>query len=201
MSNLHNERYDEIKSLLKKSRFIFEQSPMTSDTESEPDTQINLAKDVESRISQDNQEYETAKDSDEKSSPSDKVKKYRISGGILALHGKNKIDLDITTDDKLAFQETMDEFIDEVSDLVDFNTLNVYPNNVEWSGHLIDEDINFTFTIGEDSGIYIDGTMIKVDEQFDNLIHKLQQFYQKFKSKWSKIIAGRKKTSETNAQD
>jgi len=201
MSNLHNERYDEIKSLLKKSRFIFEQSPMISDTESEPDTQINLAKDVESRISQDNQEYETAKDSDEKSSPSDKVKKYRISGGILALHGKSKIDLDITTDDKLAFQETMDEFIDEVSDLVDFNTLNVYPNNVEWSGHLIDEDINFTFTIGEDSGIYIDGTMIKVDEQFDNLIHKLQQFYQKFKSKWSKIIAGRKKTSETNAQD
>lgn len=201
MSNLHNERYDEIKSLLKKSRFIFEQSPMTSDTESEPDTQINLAKDVESRISQDNQEYETAKDSDEKSSPSDKVKKYRISGGILALHGKSKIDLDITTDDKLAFQETMDEFIDEVSDLVDFNTLNVYPNNVEWSGHLIDEDINFTFTIGEDSGIYIDGTMIKVDEQFDALIHKLQQFYQKFKSKWSKIIAGRKKTSETNAQD
>ena len=201
MSNLHNERYDEIKSLLKKSRFIFEQSAMTSDTESEPDTQINLAKDVESRISQDNQEYETAKDSDEKSSPSDKVKKYRISGGILALHGKSKIDLDITTDDKLAFQETMDEFVDEVSDLVDFNTLNVYPNNVEWSGHLIDEDINFTFTIGEDSGIYIDGTMIKVDEQFDNLIHKLQQFYQKFKSKWSKIIAGRKKTSETNAQD
>jgi hypothetical protein len=201
MSNLHNERYDEIKSLLKKSRFIFEQSAMTSDTESEPDTQINLAKDMESRISQDNQEYETAKDSDEKSSPSDKVKKYRISGGILALHGKSKIDLDITTDDKLAFQETMDEFVDEVSDLVDFNTLNVYPNNVEWSGHLIDEDINFTFTIGEDSGIYIDGTMIKVDEQFDNLIHKLQQFYQKFKSKWSKIIAGRKKTSETNAQD
>ena len=201
MSNLHNERYDEIKSLLKKSRFIFEQSPMTSDIESEPDTQINLAKDMESRISQDNQEYETAKDSDEKSSPSDKVKKYRISGGILALHGKSKIDLDITTDDKLAFQETMDEFVDEVSDLVDFNTLNVYPNNVEWSGHLIDEDINFTFTIGEDSGIYIDGTMIKVDEQFDNLIHKLQQFYQKFKSKWSKIIAGRKKTSETNAQD
>jgi hypothetical protein len=164
---------------------------MTSDTESEPDTQINLAKDVESRISQDNQEYETAKDSEEKSSPDDKVKKYRISGGILALHGKSKIDLDITTDDKLAFQEPMD----------DFNTLNVYPNNVEWSGHLIDEDINFTFTIGEDSGIYIDGTMIKVDEQFDNLIHKLQQFYQKFKSKWSKIIAGRKKTSETNAQD
>jgi len=201
MSNLHNERYDEIKSLLKKSRFIFEQSSMTSDTESEPDTQINIAKDIEARASQDNKEYETAQADEKKSSPDDKTQKYRISGGILALHGKNKMDLDITTDDKLAFQETMDEFIEEVSDLVDFNTLNVYPNNVEWSGHLIDEDLNFTFTIGEDSGIYIDGTMIKIDENFDELVHKLQQYYQKFKSKWSKIIASRKKTSETNAKD
>ena len=47
MSNLHNERYDEIKSLLKKSKFLFEQE------------QINVAKDVESRIQQDN-EFETA---------------------------------------------------------------------------------------------------------------------------------------------
>jgi hypothetical protein len=177
---------------LRKSKFLFEQ-----------DTQINVAKDVESRIQQDN-DYETAEKeigSGEEPSPKDKVQKYRISGGILALHGKNRLQLDITTDDKLAFQETMDEFIEEVSDLVDFNTLNVYPNNVEWSGHLIDEDLNFTFTIGEDSGIYIDGTMIKIDENFDELVHKLQQYYQKFKSKWSKIIASRKKTSETNAKD
>jgi hypothetical protein len=43
--------------------------------------------------------------------------------------------------------------------------------------------------------------MIKIDENFDELVHKLQQYYQKFKSKWSKIIASRKKTSETNAKD
>ena len=92
----------------------------------------------------------------------------------------------------------MDEFIDEVSDLVDFNTLNVYPNNVEWSGKIIDEDIDFTFTIGEDSGIYIEGTMIKVDDEFLEMINKLQQYYQKFKAKWAKILAGRKKTRETN---
>ena len=43
-----NERYDEIKNLLKKSRMLVEQ-----------DTQINVAKDLEKRITQDN-EYETA---------------------------------------------------------------------------------------------------------------------------------------------
>jgi hypothetical protein len=191
MSNLHNERYDEIKSLLKKSRMLMEQN--------ETDHQINVAKDIETKIDQDNSEYETAEDSDNtnESSPKDKVQKYRVSGGILALHGKEKTDLDITTDDKIAFQESMDEFVQEVSDLVDFNTLNVYPNNVEWSGKVIDEDLNFTFTIGENSGIYINADMTKVDEDFLELINKLQQYYQKFKSKWGKVLASRKKTQET----
>ena len=200
MSNTHNNSYDEIKSLLKKSRMLMEQSD-----EQPP----NIAKDIEDKIDQDNQEYETADmepgddiedDEDTPTSGRDRVQKYRISGGILALHGKGKTDTDITTDDKLAFQETMDEFVDEVSDLVDFNTLNVYPNNVEWSGKIIDEDIDFTFTIGEDSGIYINGDMVKVDNEFLDLINKLQQYYQKFKSKWSRILASRKKTRETNVQ-
>jgi hypothetical protein len=199
MSNLHNERYDEIKSLLKKSRMLMEQ---TTD-EASP----NIAMDIEKKIDQDTgqddtQEYETAnEDGDNKeevSSAKDRTQRYRISGGILALHGKNKTDTDITTDDKLAFQETMDEFVEEVSDLVDFNTLNVYPNNVDWSGKIIDEDIDFTFTIGENSGIYINGDMLKVDEDFLETINKLQQYYQKFKSKWSRILASRKKTGETN---
>ncbi len=90
----------------------------------------------------------------------------------------------------------MDEFVEEVSDLVDFNTLNVYPQNVEWSGKLIDEDLEFIFTIGEDSGIYINGQMIKVDDEFLAMINKLQQYYQKFKSKWGKVLASRKKTKE-----
>jgi hypothetical protein len=174
----------------------------------EQDTQDNVAASIEQRIDQD-QDYETAvsdrepgddiEDDNEYSeqSPKDKTQKYRISGGILALHGKDKNDLDITTDEKIAFQESMDEFVEEVSDFVDFNTLNVYQNNVDWSGKIIDQDIEFTFTIGEDSGIYIDGNMVKVDEDFLEMINKLQQFYQKFKSKWGKVLASRKKTKES----
>jgi hypothetical protein len=193
MANLHNERYDEIKSLLKKSRMLLEQ-----------DTQDNVADSVQSRIDQD-MDYETAVDDKEAGDDitddgapvqKDKTQKYRISGGILALHGKDRSELDITSDEKIAFQETIDEFVEEVSDLVDFDTLNVYPNNVDWSGKIIDEDIDFTFTIGENSGIYIDGSMIKVDEDFLEVLNKLQQFYQKFKSKWGKVLANRKKTQE-----
>jgi len=39
--------------------------------------------------------------------------------------------------------------------------------------------------------------MVKVDEDFLTTITKLQQFYQKFKSKWSKVLASRKKTTES----
>jgi hypothetical protein len=192
MSNLHNDRYDEIKNLLKISKLMLEQN--------NPEARPNVAKDIEKKIEQDNQEYETAdmEGEEEESTPRDKVQKYRISGGILALHGKDKGDLDITTDDKIAFQDTMDEFVEEVSDLVDFNELNVYENNVDWSGKIIDEDLEFTFTIGENSGIYINSQMVKVDQEFLDLLNKLQQYYGKFKSKWSRVLASRKKTKETN---
>ena len=199
MNNIHQERYDEIKNLLKKSRLILEQG--SNDTlDALTDTQLgqrNIAKSIENKI-QNDVDYETAEmDDEEGKTPSDKHQAYRISGGILVLHGKDEHDTDITTDDKIAFQETMDEFIEEVSDLVDFNVLNVYPNNVEWSGKVIDEDLEFIFTIGEDSGIYINGQMVKVDQDFLTMINKLQQFYQKFKSKWGKVLASRKKTKES----
>ena len=65
------------------------------------------------------------------------------------------------------------------------------------SGIEKNEDLEFIFTIGEDSGIYINGQMVKVDQEFLTMINKLQQFYQKFKSKWGKVLASRKKTKES----
>jgi len=139
------------------------------------------------------------KDTDGKSGEFEQT--YRISGGLLSLHGNSTQDTELTTDDKKAFQETMDEFVAEVSDLVNFGQLNVYQNNVDWSGKIVDFDLDFYFTIGESNGIYISGEMVKVDENFLNGINKLQTFYEKFKSKWAKIIASRKKTKpETNEQ-
>jgi hypothetical protein len=100
----------------------------------------------------------------------------------------------ITTDDKSSFQETMDEFVEEVSDLVDFDELHLYKNSVEWGGKLIDDNITFLYTIGENGGVYISADIVKIDEDFLSIITKLEQYYQKFKSKWSKMLAIRKKT-------
>lgn len=192
--NIHQNRYDEIKDLLRKSKMILEQETNDYAYSGEKLGQPNLAKSIEDKIQNDT-DYETAEEDEmEGKSPSDKAQAYRISGGILVLHGKDEHDTDITTDDKIAFQETMDEFVEEVSDLVDFNELNVYPNNVEWSGKVIDYDLEFVFSIGETNGVYINGKMMKVSDDFLDFVTKLKQYYDKFKSKWAKVLASRKKT-------
>jgi len=201
MSNSH----DEIKKLLRASREMLSNSNVIEETKKIKNQygilteqgielvggenvtkKINVAKSVEDDIENDEEEKNP--------SAKDKKQAYRISGGILVLHGKDSSDLELTTDEKIAFQETMDEFVTEVSDLVDFNKLNVYTNNVEWSGKIIDFDIEFFYSIGEENGIYLNGEMIKTDEKFLELITKLKTYYEKFKSKWAKILASRKKT-------
>ena len=173
--------YDEIKKLIKRSRLLMEQPEVT-----------NLAKSIENNIEDD--EIET----DDGPVKKDKSKTYRISGGLLSLHGKEKRDLELTTEEKAAFQETMDEFVEDVSDLSDFGVLNMYQNEVQWSGKVIDFDLEFFFSIGENNGVYINGDMIKLDEKLTELVTKLTGFYEKFKANWAKVISGRKKTTQNN---
>jgi hypothetical protein len=90
----------------------------------------------------------------------------------------------------------MDEFKQDVTEIVDFNKLNLYPTNVEWSGKITELDLDFFFSIGETNGVYINGTMTKLDDEFSEISLKLKTYYEKFKTKWSKIVSSRKKTSE-----
>ncbi len=124
----------------------------------------------------------------------DKKQAYRISGSIIVLHGKKQIDLELTTDEKTAFQDTMQEFTEEVSDLAEFNPLNVYRNSVEWSGRLIEFDLEFIYNIGEENGVYIKGELISMDEKFLEVVQKLKAYFEKFKSKWARILGSRKLT-------
>mgnify|MGYP000595337076 FL=1 len=192
-------QYDELKNLLNVSRNMLGKNDLTesrkvltkngliSEQEIEDDGATNIEVDSEQEI-----EVETTPDED-------KSKSYRVSGGLITLHGNTKQELELSTDEKISFQETMDEFVNEVSDLSDFGTLNLYPNNVDWSGKVIDYDVEFYFSIGEDNGVYINGDMIKLDDGLVELINKLTSFYDKFKAKWAKVLSQRKKTKNIDA--
>jgi len=95
----------------------------------------------------------------------------------------------------------MDEFVDEVSEMVDFYPLNVYSTSVEWSGKVIDQDLEFLYSIGENNGVYINGTLSRVDDEFLDFVSKLRAYFQKFKTKWAKVLASRKKTQISSDEE
>ncbi len=168
-------RYDEMKKFL---NIIREQM----------DGRINIDKDIENKI-----EDDTEKE------PANKRKKYRISNKILAIYGSDNQETQITDLEKNAFIETIKEFQNDVTDLVEFNELNVYEDNVEWSGKLTEYNINFIFTISENFGVYINTesaennvNLVKLDQNTIEFLQKLMTYFNKFKSKWGDVLAARK---------
>jgi len=166
--------YDDMKSLIGLSRTLNEQvEDVTVDTEEVQTDEFQ-----------------------ERKRKQEKAKEYTISGGKIIVHGTKEKDLVLTGDEKSAFQETMDGFVEQVEDLVDFNVLNIYKNNIEWSGNLIRFDVEFYYAVGETNGVYINGTMMKINDDYVEMLDKLRSFYDVFSTKWAGVLASRKTTEE-----
>ena len=177
-TDYNNDRYDEMKSLLNISRKLFEQVEDEVEVEDTPTLE---------------REKEVTKD-------------YNVSSGLITVHAYDRSDLELTDEEQSNYQETMDDFIEQVSDLVDFNALNMYENNIEWSGRLVKFDIEFYYSVGEKNGVYISGNMVQVDEDFSEMVETLKSYHNTFSSKWAKVLADRKATkrnpeSETDDED
>tara|TARA_R110000851_G_scaffold211640_6_gene364252 strand:+ start:1543 stop:2142 length:600 start_codon:yes stop_codon:yes gene_type:complete len=170
-----DESYDQMKSMLNLSRRLNEQVDGT-ELDVDMDTEIVV--------------------SDEETSKEEKTKEYAVGGSTIIVHGLTDKDLNITSAEEDAFTETMEGFIDSVEDLADFNELNVYKNNIEWSGKLVRFDLEFFYSIGESNGIYINGTMVKIDEDLYGMLEKLKTYYKTFSTKWSQILSERKGSIE-----
>ena len=175
-------RYDEIRTLLEASRKVLT-NRIDEQVNKGIKSSYGILKEQDEKLEE--PEYETAdtenKDEEETIKKTEKKRAYRVSGGIIVIHGKDKQDSQLTTEDKKAFQETMDEFVAEVSELVDFNKLNLYENNVEWSGKITELDVEFFYSIGENNGIYVNGTMTKIDDEYLGFLVNLRKYYEKFK--------------------
>jgi hypothetical protein len=201
MSNSH----DEIRKLLKASRQMLAPKNHISETNQirskhgliteqessgyEVFQKANIAKSVEDTINKD------------ESNKEDKQTSYRVSGHEIILHGKTESELELTEDEKKAFQDTITEFSTEVSKLVMFNPLNLYPNSVEWSGTITEFDLKFTYKIPEVDGVYLETAMIKTGDDFMDVVKKLKMYYEKFKSKWSTILQNRQTTKADEEND
>lgn len=188
--------YDEIKSLLNASRRIIGGNLQESQNKEilKKHRLITEQEDINMGEREDQDVIDDKKDSEEIGKKTDKQKGFKIQGNVLILHGDDETDLELTSDEKNAFIESVDEFRNEVAELVEFGKLNVYKENVEWDGKILELNLEFFYTINEPHGIYVNGDMVKLDQEYVEVVGKLQSNYEKFKSKWSKIVASRQKS-------
>jgi hypothetical protein len=192
--------YDEIKMLVEASRRALSKQVNENHSKDIRKQYGLLTEQSETKIEVDDEETldptDQTKDSDEIGEKKEKQKAFRILNNIIVLHGKTKADLQLTSDEKNAFTSSVDEFRAEVAELVDFGRLNVFHDNVEWSGKILEINLEFFFTINEPNGIYVNAEMVKIDQEFLEMVGKLQTYYEKFKNKWSKIVASRQEDVE-----
>lgn len=189
--------WEEIRSLVEASRKAFNKNLMLENIEIKKTYGLIVEQPTENEEKDlTNDDLEKPRMFGQEESKDEEKRTFKIKGGLMAIHGKTKTDLQLTLDEKVAFQESMDEFRTEVAELVDFNTLNVFQKNVEWSGLINDRDLEFFFSVAETDGVYIKGNMLKVDDDLMELIEKIKKYYDKFRAKWSKIIASRKETEK-----
>jgi hypothetical protein len=185
--------YDEIKSLLNASRRIIGGSLQESQNNDilRKHRLITEEEDINMGERKDEDVIDDKKDSDEIGTPKDKQRGYKIQGNVLILHGEDETDLELTSDEKNAFIESVDEFRNDVAELVEFGKMNVYKENVEWNGKVLELNLEFFYTVNEPHGIYVNGEMVKLDQEYIDMVGKLQSNYEKFKTKWTKIVASR----------
>lgn len=185
--------YDEIKSLLNASRRIIGGSLQESQNNDilRKHRLITEEEDINMGERKDEDVIDDKKDSDEIGTPKDKQRGYKIQGNVLILHGEDETDLELTSDEKNAFIESVDEFRNDVAELVEFGKMNVYKENVEWNGKVLELNLEFFYTVNEPHGIYVNGEMVKLDQEYIEMVGKLQSNYEKFKTKWTKIVASR----------
>ena len=168
-----NQKYDDMKDMLNKVRLINEQVGGEIEKETQDEEEPRERKNVEEEL----------------------TKEYTVSGGKIIVHGSSEKDLVLTDEEQSSFQETMEQFAEEVSDMAQFHPLNIYKNNVEWSGDLLRFDVRFYYSIAEVEGTYIgNANMIKVDNKFMEVLEKIKSFYNTFESKWAKVLADRRTT-------
>ena len=101
-------------------------------------------------------------------------------------------DLKLTDQQKTVISELIDGFKQQVSQIVEFEPgMTLTQEQIRLDGYLPDEDINFVFISGKESGVYINADMLKLEQDVATSLEKLAKFEVTFKSAMDPIIQER----------
>lgn len=104
----------------------------------------------------------------------------------------DEMDMELKEDQKETISNLIDNFRQQVSQIVDFDPgMTINQNQIRLDGTLTDEDINFVFIAGEESGVYINADMLKLETETGTALEKLAKFEETFKTSMEPLITQR----------
>lgn len=104
----------------------------------------------------------------------------------------DQMDMELLDDQKTSISTIIDSFRDQVSQIANFEPgFTLTQTQIRLDGSLPDEDINFVLIAGEESGLYINADMLKLEENTLMVLQRLQKFEMSFKDGLDPIIRQR----------
>ena len=141
-----------------------------------------------------------------------KIRKIKESGEKIGLTDMNKVISENKTKKSLLMEdiqtiesdeqrEEENKFKDIVSKLVKFEPIKVHKENVEWSGHLIREKIDWYFSLDDTIGCYIDTTeLIQLRDETLEVMKKLRGYYDVWSEDWGDRLTGSNSNDENSSE-
>lgn len=108
------------------------------------------------------------------------------------LMSTDRDDMGIKDDQKNSISQLIDNFRQQVSQIVDFDPgMTINEKQVRLDGVLTNEDVNFVLIAGEENGLYINSDMLKIEDEVMVVLEKLRKFEDTFKTSMEPLITQR----------
>lgn len=101
-------------------------------------------------------------------------------------------DMGMKDEQKNAISQLIDNFKQQVSQIVEFDPgMTINESQIRLDGTLTDDDLSFVFIAGNDSGLYINTEMVKLEQETIQILDKLLKFNDTFKTAMEPLISQR----------
>lgn len=143
-------------------------------------------------VESDDENIPFEKDREVLDKPEEQYRKFLIDGSLVQISGIDATELEFAENEKEAFKSSVQGFINNITDLVEFKILNISSSNIEWVGNFTQENIEWVYSLDDQNGCYISGNMVKLTDETLELLGKVKQNYKEWASAWGKILSDRR---------
>lgn len=112
-----------------------------------------------------------------------------INGVEVKITSNRNIGKNIEVNLEPTIKEFIDSFMQDVSNMVDFDYFTITDYNAELSGSLLQNRLNFTYSLDDNNGLYITTNNLQINDSIMQIINNLNTNYKIFEQKFGEYIS------------